>query len=58
MCDSRLPKQFLLGSYLNTVHLMALRFVGVIRRLRKDLKHFDISESDWHVVAQDRDKWS
>ena len=22
------------------------------------MKHFNISESDWYVVAQDRDKWS
>ena len=26
--------------------------------MRKDLKHFNISESDWYVVAPDRDKWS
>jgi len=27
-------------------------------RVRKDLKHFGISESDWYVATQDKDKWS
>ena len=57
MCDSRLPKQILFGWLFqcHPPHAIKLRWRD---RVRKDLKHFNISESDWYVVAQDRDKWS
>jgi len=57
MCDSRLPKQFLFGRLPQRCppHGVKLSWRDSVR---KDLKYFNISESDSYVVAQDRDKWS
>jgi len=57
MCDSCLPKQILFGwlPQRRPPHGVKLHWRD---RVRRDLKHFNISESDWYVVAQDRDKWS
>ena len=48
MCDSRLTKQFLFGwlRQCRPPHGVKLRRGD---RVRKDLKHFNISKSDWYV---------
>jgi len=57
MCDSCLPKQMPFGWLPQRCpfHGVKLRWRD---RVRKDLKHFGIIESDWYVEAQDRYKWS
>ena len=57
MGDHRLPKQMLLGwlPQRRPSHGVKLHWLG---RMRQDLKHFHINESDWYAVAQEKDQWS